>query len=539
MNQTSDAAAIFRPIWRGKWLILAVGIVVAAGSYVYYKRAAKIYSNSTAVFLGSGEERVPGEKAPAKSSGTTGTSQAQIINSFVIEEVRLELKKEHKGAIAKGKVKAKSPEKSPLISISSEAPTAKSAASLVNAVAQAYIKRSENQRRNSINRAIALNRRQLRRIEAANPPAGSSSAGKTSAKSILQATNLVTKINSLEQEQLVIGAQQIKPAKARQSVLVAPNPRKDAIFGFVIGIVLGAIAVYALSRFNRQVRSLADAEALFPTHILAALPKVKRPIVAVDGQPRPSRLLLEPLSRLHTTLQLGETLNGSEGARRRVVLFISADAGDGKSTLAADLALVQREAGQRVALVEANFRRPVQARLLGLDGAPHGLAAVLGGSLALDEAMEPLPMQPAMFADPGEAHTGVATAVESRAAGALFLLAGGGSVVNPAAVLADERMAGLLGSLAEDFDYVLIDAPSPLEFSDAMPLLRLVDGVVIVARVGHTRETSAQRLVQLLAQVSSTPLLGTVVNCVAPKDIERYGFSTSSGRGRSAKLLRR
>ena len=63
-----------------------------------------------------------------------------------------------------------------------------------------------------------------------------------------------------------------------------------------------------------------------------------------------------------------------------MILFLSPDPGDGKSTLVADLALVQRDAGERVVVVEANFRRPVQARLLGLEGA-RGLAAVLTGRL--------------------------------------------------------------------------------------------------------------------------------------------------------------
>jgi hypothetical protein len=51
---------------------------------------------------------------------------------------------------------------------------------------------------------------------------------------------------------------------------------------------------------------------------------------------------------------------------------------------------------------------------------------------------------------------------------------------------------------------------------------------VIVARVGHTRETSAQRLVQLLGNASSATLLGTAANGVATSDIHRYGFSSSS-----------
>jgi Mrp family chromosome partitioning ATPase len=243
---------------------------------------------------------------------------------------------------------------------------------------------------------------------------------------------------------------------------------------------------------------------------------------------------------LHTSLRMGDVLADNGGRPRRVFLFTSPDAGDGKSTLVADLALVQRDSGQRVAVIEANFRRPIQAKLLGLEADARGLAAVLDGRLSVDEAMQRvLPTLPPALPEEREAEAGVATVVESRNAGSLFLLAGGGDVPNPPALLADERMGELLNSVADDFDYVLIDAPSPLEVSDVMPLIARVDGIVVLARVGHTRETSAERLVQLLDRTSSAPVLGMVANCVAAKDIERYGFSTSQGRRWPGKLIGR
>ena len=121
-----------------------------------------------------------------------------------------------------------------------------------------------------------------------------------------------------------------------------------------------------------------------------------------------------------------------------MILFVSADPGDGKSMLAAALALVQRDAGERVAIVEANFRRPVQARLLGLDGT-HGLADVLGGRIPVEEAMQRVtPAHPPEAVEAEEGSEAVLTAVDSRA-GSLFVLTGGGDVANPPALLAGPR----------------------------------------------------------------------------------------------------
>lgn len=559
MNETTDATAIFAPLWRRKWLILAVGIIVAAASYAYYKRQHHVFQSMTQVFLGAAaEEQAPGEKANTKSQGANLANQAAIINSIVVPKVHQQLRKEHKAAIARGStIKAKAPtEKSEFLAITAEARTPKNSSLLANLTAQAYIRRQRVDRQAVIEKAIAITRRQLRRIEAASLPkatvkpstgGGANStnqAAKTvvpatpSTTSILQAASLNSKINQLEASLGLAGAQQVQPAKPATALLLSPKPKQNAIFGFVIGLVLAAIAAYALSRFDRRLRTLAGVEGVFQTVVLAGLPKVKRPIVQREGQPAPSRFLLEPLRRLHSGLELGAG-NAQVGASAcRTIIFTSADAGDGKSTLVAALALVQRDAGERVAVVEANFRRPAQARLLGLDGA-QGLAEVLAGSVPVDGAMQRVrPIQPAPLAQEQGAEGGVATAVGARSTGSLSLLAGGGPVANPPALLAHPAMGDLLRGLAQDFDYILIDAPSPLEVSDAMPLLNSVDGVVIVARVGHTRETSAQRLNQLLAG-SRAPVLGTAANCLPRKEIQRSGFSSPNGRVWPSKLFGR
>jgi Mrp family chromosome partitioning ATPase len=211
---------------------------------------------------------------------------------------------------------------------------------------------------------------------------------------------------------------------------------------------------------------------------------------------------------------------------------LSPDAGDGRSTLIADLALVQRDAGQRVAVVEADFRRPVQAKLLDV-ASPAGLGQVLTGTLGLDDAMQRVAsVNAGVSVDASVPGADVATAVQTPSQGCISVLTSGEAVANPSALLASRSMSGLLGSIAEDFDHVLIDAPPPLEVSDVMPLLHSVDGIVIVARLGHTRETSAQRLADLLRRTSSAPVLGVVANHVARSDIERYGYSSTPGRKR-------
>jgi non-specific protein-tyrosine kinase len=559
MNQTADANAMFAPIWRRKWLILAVGIVVAAGSYFYYKRQRPTYQSTTQVFLGAGaEEQAPTERS-SKNRGSALADQAAVINTIIVEQVRRQLRAQNKQTLAKSaKIKAKSSEKSEFLTITSEAHSGKSAAMLVNLTAQAYVARQKDKHRRGIEKALAIDRRQLRRIEqstlaqaekpvkkqsGAATSGTSATSGSTSsststsssaqphssesAANVIQEANLSSKINQLEASLGTASAQQVKLAKPEGAELLSPKPRKDAIFGFVIGLVLAAIAAYAFSRFDPRLRSISSIAAATELPLLSAIPKVRRPIVRSGQSPRPSVNLLEPLRRLQAALQLS---NGSDPAAvsARVILFISADPGDGKSTIAADLALVQRDAGERVVLVEANFRRPVQSRLLGLEE-QGGLSAALTGRLGVEEAMQRV--MPALGTEPPAQEEGhpVATVVQSGV-GSLFLLAGDRSVPNPPALLSQDATPELLSSLAEQYDYVLIDAPSPLEVSDVMPLLGVVGRIVVVVRSGHSRDASVERLRQLLDSPGCAPVAGVVANFVGPADLKRYGFSSPNGR---------
>jgi non-specific protein-tyrosine kinase len=542
MNETTDASAIFAPIWRRKWLILAVGIIVAAGSYLYYKRQRPTYQATTQVFLGASEEgQVPGERTSTKARGPLSEDQAAVINTIVVEQVRHRLRAEHKGALARGaRVKARAKEKSEFITITSEAHSSKGAALLANLTAQAYIKRRTDASRRAVERALAISRRQLRQIQAAelakaetptkkksgSGSAGSSGATAPSTSSVLREANLSSKINQLESSLGTIPAQQVKPATAASAQLLSPKPRRDAIFGFVIGLVLAAIAAYAFSRFDSRLRSIAAIEAETGFPLLAAMPKVRRPIVRGTAQPpRPSMRLLEPLRRLESALRLPGSGASSERSLPRVSLFVSPDPGDGKSTIVAGLALALRDAGERVVIVEANFRRPVQSRLLGV-GEDGRLAAVLTGRLDVEEAAQRvMPALAAEFPHQDAAGNGIATAVQADV-GSLFLVGGDRSVANPPALLGQESAVDLLDSLAERFDYVLIDAPSPLEVSDVMPLLGVVGRIVVVARADNSREASARRLRELLERPSCAPVTGVVANCVAQGELKRYGFSS-------------
>jgi Mrp family chromosome partitioning ATPase/capsular polysaccharide biosynthesis protein len=543
MNETApDATNIFAPIWRRKWLILAVALLVGVASYFYFKRQRPTFQNQTQVFLGASaeEQTLAGHTNRTKNSALSG--QATIVTAIVVEEVRQKLRREHRaGVIKKAKIHAKIPEKTELLQITAEAHSPRGTALLANLVAQTYIKRQETKRTRAIRREIAISRTQLARIEAASAAReaasraasksknGAASTRGSSASSVIQATNLSTKIDELETSLGQATAVQLRPAKPANAVLQSPKPRKDAIFGFVIAFVLACVAAVVAARLDRRVRSLEAMESAYGLPLLTVLPKVGKPIVREAGSARPSVRLLEPLRRLDTELMTAESVDAAGLAqRRRVLLVVSADPGDGKSTLVAGLALAQREAGKQVVVLEANFRRPVLARTLGLEPTSM-LPEVLTGRVELEDAMQRVPPLYAAQARAGGDGPGAVATATQAGVGSLFVLTADRSVANPPALLSQPVTAEVVTSLASRFDYVLIDAPSPFEFTDAVPLFGMVDGIIVVCRAGHTREASALRLRQMLAGHEHARPFGVVGNFVSSADMRRHGFAGGSG----------
>jgi polysaccharide biosynthesis transport protein len=528
LNETSDATEIFAPLWKRKWLILLVGVLVGVATYLYYDHQPKVYGASTGVYLGSGSEvqaLLGNGQATATENDRSITNQVVLINSSVVgAAVQRRLLKEGNTEAAGGSITAVAAKGSDFISISATAGSGQAAADLANTYVRIYLLLREANYRKNIKIALASTNEQLRATE--------ESVTSTTSET-LQIQNLVDRINQLRSQLSLgdAGNRQINPAVA-SSVPLSPRPKRNALFGFILGIVLAAIGAYALSRFDRRLRSLADIEEAFQAPVLTTVPSIRRPIVNQQGEVMPAAALREPLRRLHTTLQLRNMADPDRGPAPRSLLFVSADAGDGKSTLLASLAMVQREAGERVVILESDLRRPIQADLFGIDGS-QGLAEVLAGAIPVQQATQTVvPSPSANPAAPFDLSRGVATVAEQRVGGSLSILPSGGAVANPPALLAGRAMPMLLGSLGEEFDYVLVDAPPPLEVSDVLPLLAMVDAIVIVARVGHTGETSAQRLLDLLSRAPHAHVMGVIANDASESDVETFGLSlTDYGRG--------
>jgi capsular exopolysaccharide synthesis family protein len=235
------------------------------------------------------------------------------------------------------------------------------------------------------------------------------------------------------------------------------------------------------------------------------------PLLCAYG--RPGSAEAEAYRGVRTALYFGI---GGDGCK--VVQITSPDEGDGKTLLAANLAVTIAGSGKRVVLVDADLRRPCLHRLFGLP-AESGLASVLAGEAEIPGAVRPSGV-------PG-----------------LWVLPCGPRPPNPAELLTSPRLPELLASLRERFDFVLLDTSALLAVSDPGAVAPRADGVLLVVRVGKNNRPQAERAREMLSALQAT-VAGVVVNGVGRRggygyEHRGYGYSAGEVARRSTPIGKR
>ena len=196
----------------------------------------------------------------------------------------------------------------------------------------------------------------------------------------------------------------------------------------------------------------------------------------------------------------------------RTLMVASAAPGDGKTTVARHLAGAAARMGSRVLLLEADLRRPTIAQQFDISSGP-GVSDVLIGAVSLSEATQMVGLDL-----PG---------VDGAGGRSLDVLVAGSSLPpNPGELIESHAMESLLEQVKMKYGLIVVDTPPLTAVSDAFPLLRKVDGVIIVGRVGRNRRDVAQRLHETLTGAGA-PLLGVVANGSKSGRLGGYGYGYS------------
>ena len=179
------------------------------------------------------------------------------------------------------------------------------------------------------------------------------------------------------------------------------------------------------------------------------------------------------------------------------IVVTSAEAGDGKSTTAANLAIVLSQKGNKVLLVDVDLRKPTVHYAFSTSNL-DGITSVLTKDSSLGMAI-------------------TNTTIPN-----LDILTSGPIPPNPSELLDSQAMDGIMRDLKEDYDYVIYDSPPILAVTDSQTIASKCDGVVMVIASGKTQKDRAIKAKDLLEKAGSK-MLGVVINRVEEKKNEYYG----------------
>ncbi len=187
-----------------------------------------------------------------------------------------------------------------------------------------------------------------------------------------------------------------------------------------------------------------------------------------------------------------------DGCKR--IVFTSPVEGEGKTVTSSNVAFSMSQTESKVLLIDADLRRPRVHRVLKLRN-EKGLSNVLGRLCGFEDAVT---------------HTKYNN---------LDVLTAGMKVPNPAEILAGEAMQNLLETLSQCYDYIIIDTPPVNMVSDAYPVIKMTDGVIIVVRQNYSTYPALQKTVDDFKRVDAK-ILGVVLNSAeGDKVAERGGYN--------------
>ena len=332
---------------------------------------------------------------------------------------------------------------------------------------------------------------------------------------------LVGKRDQLDQMIALLTRNAVPVQVPDHATKVQPRPVRNGILGLVLGIVLGVALAFLKEALDTRVRSAEEIEERLGLPLLARIPEPPRRLRRRDGlvmveEAQGSQA--ETFRLLRTNLDFVRLVDSP-----RTILVTSALEQEGKSTTTANLAVALARAGQRVALVDLDLRRPFLHHFFDLQGRP-GLTQITLGQAELADVLAPF----AFTARDGGAENWNGNGNGTRInAGELVVLGSGPIPPNPGEFVGSAAIARVLEDLRKLFDTVLIDSPPALQVGDAISLSAHVDALVVVCRMKIVRRPVLNELRRVL-DASRAAKLGFILADAESEDGYGYGYGQSA-----------
>jgi succinoglycan biosynthesis transport protein ExoP len=479
----NEFAGHLRDLRRWWWVPVLCTIVAAVNAYAISSRHTKEFDATASLLfrdpaiderLFPGTFFTPSDDPERKAATNVRLVSLDVVARRAATDGTLRLT----AAEISKSVRVRADGNSDVVAITARRPTPEAAAALANEYATEYVAFRRDADRTKILQAAELVRRQQARLGRTEPD-------RKEAETLADRASQLQTLAAVQTGNAEIVERAEPPSLSSPA---APHPKRSAIVGGALGLMVGVGLTLLLSRLDHRLREANEAAALLGVPVLAEVPADRR-LAA-----RPSLEWItdapEAFRVLRTTLRYFSL--GDEGVT--TILVTSAAPGEGKTTSSWNLAVAAASDGDSVLLVEADLRRPRMLPELRNTGA--GLAPLLAGLTSFEQALTSMTVR---------------RRDEAGGGGRVDVLAAGECPPNPLQLLQSKRMQDLLQDVRRRYDLVVIDSPAINAVADALALVRDVDGVVVVTRLGLTTRGDVHTLRRHLDNIAAN-VLGVVVN---------------------------
>jgi len=280
-------------------------------------------------------------------------------------------------------------------------------------------------------------------------------------------------------------------AANRPGAPASPKPKTNAVLGAFFGLFLGLLVAFGRDRVDNRLRGRVDLEEYLRAPVLATVPRTRR-----NGRTAPTLVTMQhpnsPASEAYRALRT-RMLVMAERQGLKTIMVASPTGEDGKTAIAANLAVSLAQVGKRVVLLSADLRGSKVHQYFGLDN-ERGLSNVLAGEMPPWEAVQ-----------------------EPAGLERLWVFGSGPVPAQPAELLQSDLMRELLAERRKVADFVIIEAPAALNASDCLALAPLVDGILVVADAKHTDRDEVEQVRIQFEQVGGQVVGAVMSNAVTTR----------------------
>jgi succinoglycan biosynthesis transport protein ExoP len=479
-GQVRDLTRVLREQW---WIILLCVVVATFAAAVYTSTRDKQYDASARLLLQS--DNLSSTIAGTQIGGLDPTRQAATDAQLVTSpEVSIRVQKRLKGSLAGTAVHASADPDSNVLTITARAKKPARAAAVANAYARQYIVFRRDSSRKRFQRALRTVESRLAQTRRGTP-------------------NYVALQGQAKQLKLLVSLQTgdadlVTPAGPPASA-AEPKPARNLALGAIVGLVIGLLLAFLRDRLDRRLKNEDQLAELMPAV----------PIVGLVPEPRRGAVARMMTAEGYHTLRANLKIL-AHGREPKTLLVTSAAPGEGKSTVALNLALAMLEKGEKALVLDADLRRPSLSDRLMADRRV-GVSSILAGNGTIDASIQARPVEPSRNG------AGPTPAL----AGELALVPAGPQATNVPLLVNDRSLGALLEETRQRTEAIVFDGPPIGSFADMLPLAKDVDAVLLVVRLYHSRTDQLRRLVRQLENADITPV-GVVVLGAGPSRAGYY-----------------